>query len=231
MSNLNIRSLFVGLPEKPSRKLIAFSDSRDRAARLASNVAIRHREAAIASSVISRARDLTISEPEYVRRIHAGEELDAASEAFVEKYSSEDFTPKVVFSGDLNQEMEAMANFLQHDFAEETRERIANRGLNSQTENRLRYSLEESLTDYKFDFDKFTNINGKTGIYIQYAFVRAKKLIQDSNIDVANTDVVFSDLDETDHLLLRSFLKFEYYFNPPHISSGRTQASNSSAVR
>ena len=88
-------------------------------------------------------------------------------------------------------------------------------------------------TDYKFDLDKFTNINGKTGIYIQYAFVRAKKLIQDSNIDVANTDVVFSDLDETDHLLLRSFLKFEYYFNqalnnnePHHLADYLYELSN-----
>ena len=88
-------------------------------------------------------------------------------------------------------------------------------------------------TDYKFDLDKFTNINGKTGIYIQYAFVRAKKLIQDSNIDVAKTDVVFSDLDETDHLLLRSFLKFEYYFNqalnnnePHHLADYLYELSN-----
>ena len=157
LSNLNIRSLFVGLPET-SRKLIAFSDSRDRAARLASNVAMRHREAAIASSVISRARDLTISEPEYVRRIHAGEELDATSEDFVEKYSSEDLTPKIVFSGDLNQEMEAMANHLQHPFAQQMHDRIANRGLNSQTENRLKYRLEESLTHYNFDSDQFPSI-------------------------------------------------------------------------
>ena len=33
-------------------------------------------------------------------------------------------------------------------------------------------------TDYKFDLDKFTNISGKTGIYVQYAFVRANKLIK-----------------------------------------------------
>ena len=52
-------------------------------------------------------------------------------------------------------------------------------------------------TDYKFDLDKFTNINGKTGIYVQYAFVRAKKLIQDSNIDISNINIVFSELDET----------------------------------
>ena len=77
-------------------------------------------------------------------------------------------------------------------------------------------------TDYKFDLDKFTNISGKTGIYVQYAYVRARKLIQDSNIDISNTDLVFSELDETDNKLLKSFLKFEYYFiqalnnNEPH---------------
>tara|TARA_B100001287_G_scaffold69073_1_gene56827 strand:- start:141 stop:1784 length:1644 start_codon:yes stop_codon:yes gene_type:complete len=77
-------------------------------------------------------------------------------------------------------------------------------------------------TDYKFDLDKFTNISGKTGIYVQYAYVRARKLIQDSNINISSTNLVFSELDETDNNLLRSFLKFEYYFiqalnnNEPH---------------
>ena len=77
-------------------------------------------------------------------------------------------------------------------------------------------------TDYKFDLDKFTNISGKTGIYVQYAYVRARKLIQDSNVDISGTNLVFSELDETDNNLLRSFLKFEYYFiqalnnNEPH---------------
>ena len=77
-------------------------------------------------------------------------------------------------------------------------------------------------TDYKFDLDKFTNISGKTGIYVQYAYVRAKKLIQDSNIDPNNISLVFTQLDEIDNNLLRSFLKFEYYFsqalenNEPH---------------
>ncbi len=77
-------------------------------------------------------------------------------------------------------------------------------------------------TDYKFDLDKFTNISGKTGIYVQYAYVRARKLIQDSNVDISNTNIAFSELDRTDNILLRSFLKFEYYFsqalnnNEPH---------------
>mgnify|MGYP001436382585 FL=1 len=88
-------------------------------------------------------------------------------------------------------------------------------------------------TDYKFDLDKFTNVNGKTGIYVQYAFVRAKKLIQNSNIDVTNKGLVFSELDDTDNLLLRSFLKFEYYFNqalnnnePHHLADYLYELSN-----
>ena len=88
-------------------------------------------------------------------------------------------------------------------------------------------------TDYKFDLDKFTNISGKTGIYVQYAYVRARKLIQDSNIDISNTDLVFSELDETDNKLLKSFLKFEYYFNqalnnnePHHLADYLYELSN-----
>jgi len=88
-------------------------------------------------------------------------------------------------------------------------------------------------TDYKFDLDKFTNVNGKTGIYVQYAFVRAKKLIQNSIIDVTNKGLVFSELDDTDNLLLRSFLKFEYYFNqalnnnePHHLADYLYELSN-----
>ena len=46
----------------------------------------------------------------------------------------------------------------------------------------LTYSdlLTNRKTDYKFDLEKFTNISGKTGIYVQYAQVRAKKIIKNS---------------------------------------------------
>ena len=46
----------------------------------------------------------------------------------------------------------------------------------------LTYSdlLTNRKTDYKFDLEKFTNISGKTGIYVQYAQVRAKKIIRNS---------------------------------------------------
>ena len=77
-------------------------------------------------------------------------------------------------------------------------------------------------TDYKFDLEKFTNVNGKTGIYIQYANVRAKKLINDSSLQVSDFLVVIEELDDNDKSLLKSFIKFEFYFeqtiknNEPH---------------
>ena len=76
----------------------------------------------------------------------------------------------------------------------------------------LTYSdlITNRKTDYKFDLDKFTNISGKTGIYVQYAFVRANKLIKNSNIDVKKINLV-SEIGEVDDNLLK-VLKFEYYY-------------------
>ena len=77
-------------------------------------------------------------------------------------------------------------------------------------------------TDYKFDLEKFTNVNGKTGIYIQYANVRGKKLINNSSLEVSDFSIVSEELDGNDESLLRSFIKFEFYFeqtiknNEPH---------------
>ena len=77
-------------------------------------------------------------------------------------------------------------------------------------------------TDYKFDLEKFTNVNGKTGVYIQYANVRAQKLINDSSLEVSDLSILWRELDNNDKSLLRSFIKFEFYFeqtiknNEPH---------------
>ena len=77
-------------------------------------------------------------------------------------------------------------------------------------------------TDYKFDLEKFTNVNGKTGVYIQYANVRAQKLINDSKLEVSAFSILSKELDNNDKSLLRSFIKFEFYFdqtiknNEPH---------------
>ena len=82
--------------------------------------------------------------------------------------------------------------------------------------------ITNRLTDYKFDLDKFTNIGGKTGIYIQYAHVRAVRLINNSSIDVNDLNLNLADLDEADINLIKGLIKFEYYFkksmenNEPH---------------
>ncbi len=82
--------------------------------------------------------------------------------------------------------------------------------------------ITNRLTDYKFDLDKFTNIGGKTGIYVQYAHVRAVRLINNSSIDVNDLNLNLADLDEADINLIKGLIKFEYYFkksmenNEPH---------------
>ena len=82
--------------------------------------------------------------------------------------------------------------------------------------------ITNRLTDYKFDLDKFTNIGGKTGIYVQYAHVRAVRLINNSSIDVNDVNLNLADLDEADINLIKGLIKFEYYFkksmenNEPH---------------
>ena len=83
----------------------------------------------------------------------------------------------------------------------------------------LTYSdlVTNRLSNYKFDIDKFTNINGKSAIYIQYSNVRAKKLINNYE-----GDPVFSKFSSNERMLAIEILKFKYYFdlslknNEPH---------------
>jgi arginyl-tRNA synthetase len=82
--------------------------------------------------------------------------------------------------------------------------------------------ISNRMTDYKFDLDKFTNISGKTGIYVQYAFVRANKLLENSSDSIKDVSLDFSLLDEVDLNLIKCLIKFEYIFkqalhsNEPH---------------
>ncbi|MFL2548632.1 MAG: arginine--tRNA ligase [Gammaproteobacteria bacterium] len=75
-------------------------------------------------------------------------------------------------------------------------------------------------TDYKFDLEKFTNVNGKTGIYVQYSQVRAKKLID--TINNHNKGIEELILNKTDKHLLSKLFLFSYYLeqsallNEPH---------------
>ena len=128
---------------------------------------------------------------------------------------------------DLFEETLSKIKTINQDLDEETNKLLANTVLTFSD------LITNRKTDYKFDLDKFTNISGKTGIYVQYAYVRAKKLIQDSRVNMDDINIVFSELDKTDSNLLRSFLKFEYYFNqalnnnePHHLADYLYELSN-----
>ncbi len=73
------------------------------------------------------------------------------------------------------------------------------------------------LSDYKFDIEKFTNINGKSAVYIQYTQVRAKKLLHDFS---GNSSL--KKIKDAERPLIIQIIKFNYYFdlalknNEPH---------------
>jgi len=79
--------------------------------------------------------------------------------------------------------------------------------------------LSNRKTDYKFDLNKFTNISGKTGLYVQYSQVRARKL-QNNFTDVKG--VLSKNISESEHSFLKQLINFGYYFeqskelNEPH---------------
>jgi len=79
--------------------------------------------------------------------------------------------------------------------------------------------LSNRKTDYKFDLNKFTNISGKTGLYVQYSQVRARKL-KNNFTDVKG--VLSRNISECEHSLLKQLVNFGYYFeqskelNEPH---------------
>ena len=83
----------------------------------------------------------------------------------------------------------------------------------------LTYSdlVTSRLSDYKFDLDKFTNVNGKSAIYIQYSQVRAKKLLKNYN-----GTAKLQEIKKDEKLLSMDIIKFNYYFdlsirnNEPH---------------
>ena len=88
-------------------------------------------------------------------------------------------------------------------------------------------------TDYKFDLERFTSFNGKTGIYVQYALVRAKKLLINSNLEIKNSEIEIKMLDVNDINLIRGLFKFELSFKqalknsePHHLAEYLYEISN-----
>tara|TARA_B110000003_G_C16646208_1_gene532166 strand:+ start:859 stop:2502 length:1644 start_codon:yes stop_codon:yes gene_type:complete len=99
----------------------------------------------------------------------------------------------------------------------------------------LTYSdlITNRKTDYKFDLEKFTNVAGKTGIYIQYAQVRASKLIGTLDVDEQSISETSSELDLLDRKLIIALANIEFYLElsvknsePHHLANYLYEVSN-----
>ena len=99
----------------------------------------------------------------------------------------------------------------------------------------LTYSdlITNRKTDYKFDLEKFTNVAGKTGIYIQYAQVRANKLISTLNVGEQSISETSSKLDSLDRKLIITLANIEFYLElsiknsePHHLANYLYEISN-----
>lgn len=83
----------------------------------------------------------------------------------------------------------------------------------------LTYSdlVNSRLKNYNFDIEKFTNINGKSAVYIQYSNVRAKKLLSQFEGKLKLDEIL-----SVHKKILIELIKLEYYFglslknNEPH---------------
>jgi len=86
----------------------------------------------------------------------------------------------------------------------------------------LTYSdlLTNRKTDYKFDLKKFTNISGKTGIYVQYAQVRAKNIIKNSKNNNPSSQLNIETEEERNLVIgllnLELIINQSINFNEPH---------------
>ena len=86
----------------------------------------------------------------------------------------------------------------------------------------LTYSdlLTNRKTDYKFDLKKFTNISGKTGIYVQYAQVRAKNIIKNSKSENSSNQLILETEEERNLAIgllnLELIINQSIRFNEPH---------------
>jgi len=107
-----------------------------------------------------------------------------------------------------------------HDYIKKINKTLDESTTSQLTNSVLTFSdlITNRKTDYKFDLEKFTNVNGKTGIYVQYAQVRAKKLLEGLKNSKPSTLI----LNEVDNKLLSKLFLFGYFLeksaslNEPH---------------
>lgn len=68
-------------------------------------------------------------------------------------------------------------------------------------------------TDYKFDLEKFTNVSGKTGIYVQYAQVRATRLMESIKLDQEDLNKEVRALNSLERSLVIGLGNIEFFLD------------------
>ena len=112
---------------------------------------------------------------------------------------------------------------------------LAEEDIHCLTNTVLTYSdlITNRKTDYKFDLEKFTNVSGKTGIYVQYAQVRANKLISTLGIIEQPLSQPPTALGFLDRKLIIALANIEFYLElslkgsePHHLANYLYEISN-----
>jgi arginyl-tRNA synthetase len=112
---------------------------------------------------------------------------------------------------------------------------LAEEDIHCLTNTVLTYSdlITNRKTDYKFDLEKFTNVSGKTGIYVQYAQVRANKLIGTLGMVEQPLSQPPQVLDSLDRKLIIALANIEFYLElslknsePHHLANYLYEISN-----
>ena len=118
------------------------------------------------------------------------------------------------------------------EYIKKFNEELSDSTLNTLTNSVLTYSdlLSNRKTDYKFDLEKFASNSGKTGIYVQYSQVRAKKLLK--RFESENTDKL-REFNKVESKLVHELLLFGLYldqsiknYEPHHLANFLYEISN-----
>ena len=111
-----------------------------------------------------------------------------------------------------------------YNYIQEINSTLSETDLHCLTNTVLTYSdlLTNRKTDYKFDLEKFTSVSGKTGIYVQYAQVRANKLVKTLIKNKPSLPITPTPLGSLDRNLVINLANIEFHLelsiknNEPH---------------
>ena len=111
-----------------------------------------------------------------------------------------------------------------YNYIQKINSNLSEADLHCLTNTVLTYSdlITNRKTDYKFDLEKFTSVSGKTGIYVQYAQVRANKLIKTLIKNKPSLPITPTPLGSLDRNLVINLANIEFHLelsiknNEPH---------------